>query len=62
MDPIYVANEGKLIAIVAPGVADAVLEAMGSHPRGEQASVIGEVVNQHIPVCWWPAQVSAAHG
>jgi len=43
-DPLYVANEGKCIAIVAPDAADAALEAMRSHPRGGEAAVIGEVV------------------
>jgi hydrogenase expression/formation protein HypE len=42
-DPLYVANEGKLIAIVAPEDADSVLAAMQATYRGEQAAVIGEV-------------------
>jgi len=42
-DPLYVANEGKCIAIVAPNAADAALEAMRSHPRGGEAAIIGEV-------------------
>ena len=47
MDPIYVANEGKLLAIVARQNAEAVLEAMRQHPLGQQAAIIGEVVEQH---------------
>ncbi|MEO0596033.1 MAG: AIR synthase-related protein, partial [Chloroflexota bacterium] len=47
MDPIYVANEGKLIAIVPPDVADALLKAMKKHPYGQQATIIGEVVAEH---------------
>ncbi len=47
MDPIYVANEGKLIAIVPPESAEAVLEAMQAHPNGERAAMIGTVVDQH---------------
>jgi hydrogenase expression/formation protein HypE len=43
LDPLYVANEGKLVAIVAPEAADAVLEAMRRHPRGGDATVIGTV-------------------
>jgi hydrogenase expression/formation protein HypE len=46
-DPLYVANEGKCLAIVAPGSADAVLEAMQSHPLGADAVFIGEVVDEH---------------
>jgi len=44
IDPLYVANEGKLAAIVAPEAADAVLAALRSHPLGADAAVIGEVV------------------
>lgn len=43
LDPLYVANEGKLIAIVDPGVADDVLHAMRAHPLGKQAQIIGTV-------------------
>lgn len=47
MDPIYVANEGKLLAIVPPQQAEAVLQAMRHHPLGQQAAIIGEVVSRH---------------
>ena len=47
LDPLYVANEGKLIAIVAPSAADAVLEAMRRHPLGVQAQIIGTVTAAH---------------
>lgn len=43
LDPLYVANEGKMIAIVAPEVAAAVLAAMRAHPLGREAAVVGEV-------------------
>lgn len=43
LDPLYVANEGKLIAIVAPDAAASVLQAMRSHPLGASATVIGTV-------------------
>lgn len=43
-DPLYVANEGKLVAICAPGAAATVLAAMRAHPRGHDAAVIGEVI------------------
>ena len=46
-DPLYVANEGKLLAVVAADVADQVLAAMRSHPHGSNAAVIGEVVDDH---------------
>jgi hydrogenase expression/formation protein HypE len=47
LDPLYVANEGKLIAIVAPEAADVVLSAMRAHPLGAEARLIGEVVADH---------------
>ncbi|MDR3620213.1 MAG: hydrogenase expression/formation protein HypE [Paludisphaera borealis] len=47
LDPLYVANEGKLIAVVPPEHADRVLEAMRSHPLGRDSALIGEVVAEH---------------
>jgi len=47
LDPLYVANEGKCLAIVSAERADAVLEAMRAHPRGKQAAIIGEVRAEH---------------
>jgi hydrogenase expression/formation protein HypE len=44
LDPLYVANEGKLVAICAPEDADALLAAMRSHPQGERAAIVGEVL------------------
>ena len=42
-DPLYIANEGKLVAVVAPEETDAVLAAMQSNGLGRDAAVIGEV-------------------
>lgn len=42
-DPLYVANEGKCLAIVAPSHAKAVLEAWRRHPLGRDAAIIGQV-------------------
>ena len=47
LDPLYVANEGKLVAFVAPEAADAVLATMRTHPYGHQAAVIGRVTLDH---------------
>jgi len=44
LDPLYVANEGKLVAIVGPKGADAAMRALRSHPLGLRAAIIGEVV------------------
>ena len=43
IDPLYVANEGKLVAVVPPEEADAALAAMRAHPLGTNAAIIGEV-------------------
>ncbi len=42
-DPMYMANEGKLVAIVPPGCAETAVEAMRRHPLGARAAIIGEV-------------------
>jgi hydrogenase expression/formation protein HypE len=44
LDPLYVANEGKLIAICPPEDAERLLATMRAHPQGEHAAIIGEVV------------------
>ena len=43
LDPLYIANEGKLVAVVAPEAVEATLAAMRAHPLGARASVIGTV-------------------
>ena len=50
LDPMYVANEGKMIAIVAPEVADLVLETIRRHPLGTGAQIIGTVVESPQPI------------
>ncbi|MEO1085790.1 MAG: hydrogenase expression/formation protein HypE [Acidobacteriota bacterium] len=47
LDPLYVANEGKLVAVVAEEDADAALEALRGHASGREAAVIGRVVDDH---------------
>jgi len=47
LDPLYVANEGKLVAIVAPEDAESVLAAMRAHPLGRDAQQIGTVIEDH---------------
>ena len=44
IDPLEVANEGKVVMGVAPGDAEAVLAALRSHPYGRDAAIVGEVV------------------
>jgi hydrogenase expression/formation protein HypE len=45
LDPLYVANEGKLVAICAAEDADRLLTAMRAHPQGRDAAIIGEVID-----------------
>ena len=47
LDPLYVANEGKLLAVVSANDADLLLEVMRSHPLGRDAAIVGEVVADH---------------
>ena len=46
-DPLYLANEGKLLSFVAPEDAAAVLAAIRMNPYGKDAAVIGEVIADH---------------
>lgn len=43
LDPLYLANEGKLVAVVPQAHAEATLEAMNRHPAGQDSAIIGEV-------------------
>jgi hydrogenase expression/formation protein HypE len=47
LDPIYVANEGKLVAIVDPADADKILARMGKSRYGKDGAIIGEVTGEH---------------
>jgi hydrogenase expression/formation protein HypE len=47
LDPLYVANEGKLVAISAPEVAHDLLTAMKNNPLGKNARIIGKVTDAH---------------
>jgi len=47
IDPLTVANEGKLLAVVGRADADRLLAAMRAHELGREARIIGEVVDEH---------------
>lgn len=47
LDPLYIANEGKLLVIVPQNVTEQVLNAMKRHPMGSQSAIIGEVTGEH---------------
>jgi hydrogenase expression/formation protein HypE len=47
LDPTFVANEGKLLAIVSPGDAESLLSVMREHRLGREAAIIGHVTDEH---------------
>ncbi len=47
LDPLYLANEGKLVLVLPEAQAEAALAAMRAHPAGRQAALIGRVVDAH---------------
>ena len=47
LDPLYIANEGTMVAVVAADAADAALAVLRAHPAGEHAAVIGRIVGDH---------------
>ena len=47
LDPLYVANEGKIVIILPESESDKVLKALHKHPLGQNASIIGKVTNAH---------------
>ncbi len=48
IDPLYVANEGKLVAAVPATKAEEILARMQQHPLGKHAAIIGQAVSDHI--------------
>jgi len=57
LDPLYVANEGKLLAIVERDVAEALLAVMRRDPLGGDAAIVGEVVDEHPGRVWLRSSV-----
>jgi hydrogenase expression/formation protein HypE len=47
LDPLYLANEGKLVCVLPEATAEAALDAMRAHPDGRGAVAIGRVVERH---------------
>jgi hydrogenase expression/formation protein HypE len=47
LDPLYVANEGRLVAFVPAGAADLALQIMGQHPATDHPAIIGTVTDKH---------------
>lgn len=51
-DPLYVANEGKAVMVVSEDDASAVVDTLKNDPLGKEASIIGEVVDNHHGIVW----------
>jgi len=51
-DPLYVANEGKVVMVVGSEDADEVLQTLKEHKLGKEASIIGEIKNEHQGTAW----------
>ena len=47
LDPLFIANEGKLVAIVPENYAENILASMRKHPFGKDSAIIGKVVEEH---------------
>jgi hydrogenase expression/formation protein HypE len=47
LDPLYIANEGKLVAVIAPEAAEQILAAMKKNKYGRKAAIIGEITGEH---------------
>ena len=56
-DPIHVANEGKVVIVVAEEDAQKVLNALKKHETGNNAAIIGEITQDHIGMAWLETQV-----
>jgi hydrogenase expression/formation protein HypE len=48
LDPLYAANEGRLVAFVSPGEADKILDAMKKHPGAHGPAIIGKTTAEHV--------------
>ncbi len=51
-DPLYVANEGKVVMVVAASLTEKVLEKLRNHEYGKYAAIIGEIVESHPAKTW----------
>ena len=51
LDPLEVANEGKVVIVARPEAAQEILSALQAHPQGEQAAIIGEVEDKKDGIC-----------
>ncbi len=59
-DPLYMACEGRLVAVVASDAAEAVLATMRGHPLGADAAIIGRVVDERKGMCYLKTAVGGS--
>jgi hydrogenase expression/formation protein HypE len=57
LDPLYVANEGICLALVAREAAGRALAILRAHPLGGEAAIIGEVVSDHPGAVWLKSRI-----
>ncbi|HEC77609.1 MAG TPA: hydrogenase expression/formation protein HypE [candidate division WOR-3 bacterium] len=60
VDPLYIANEGKLIAVVSKKAGGRLLKKLRAHPLGKNAAIIGEVVDEP-PGVWLKTRIGGIH-
>lgn len=51
-DPLYVANEGKVVMVVGADEAEEVVERLKANPLGAEAAIIGEITHDHAGTAW----------
>jgi len=51
-DPLYVANEGKVVIVTDPKSADKIIQTMQKHEHGKEARIIGEIVGNYPGKAW----------
>ena len=57
LNPLYVANEGKLVAITDREDAERIVEEMRSNPLGRNAAIIGEVITEHPGIVFMKTKI-----
>jgi hydrogenase expression/formation protein HypE len=57
LDPVYVANEGKVVFIVGEKDADKVLQVLRKHEFGSESTIIGEINSLHPGKCWMNTEI-----
>ncbi|MDO8897795.1 MAG: hydrogenase expression/formation protein HypE [Bacteroidales bacterium] len=59
-DPLYVANEGKVVVVVSPDAAEQLLKLFRAHPLGKEAVIIGEITSAHAGRTWLETSIGGS--